>query len=106
MNFVQTFSVRSNNPEALVELAARWDENQAAADVMGYLGSHVLADREHPGEYMMVAEFGVVDPNVTALEEAQRNNDRPETQEWARRLHEVIDGEPVWRHYDVLYRTG
>jgi len=106
MNFVQTVTVRSDNPDAIVELAARWDEMQAASDIMGYLGSHLLASRDAPGEYMLVAEFGVVDPNVTAYEEAQRNNDRPETQEWARRLLELIDGEPTYRHYDVLYRTG
>jgi len=106
MNFTQTFSVRSDNPEALVELAAHWDRNQAAADVMGYMGTHVLADREHPGEYMIVAEFGVVDPNVPAADEAMRNNERPETQAWAQKLREVIDGEPVWHHYDELYRTG
>ncbi len=35
-----------------------------------------------------------------------RNNERPETEEWARRLLEVIDGEPVYRHYDEPYRTG
>ena len=32
--------------------------------------------------------------------------DRPETQLWAQKLLEVIDGEPVYTHYDELYRTG
>ena len=39
-------------------------------------------------------------------DEAVRNNDRPETQEWSRRLLAVIDGEPVYTHYDEWYRTG
>jgi hypothetical protein len=42
---------------------------------------------------------------VSAAEEALRNNERPETQAFAARLREVIDGEPEYRHYDELYRT-
>jgi hypothetical protein len=106
LNYTQTISVRCDDPDALARLLADWDRDQAASDIMGYIGSHLLADRESPGSYLIVAEFGVVDPEVSAAEEAARNNDRPETQEWARRLLEVIEGEPVYRHYDELYRTG
>ena len=106
MNFTQTIAVRSDNPDALVRLLADWDDQQATVDVMGYIGTHVLADRESPGEYLIVAEFAAVEPGVPAAEEAARNNERPETQEWARRLREFIQGEPVYRHYDELYRTG
>lgn len=106
MNFTQTLSVRCDNPDALAELMTEWDANQALSDVMGYIGSFLLADRERPGEYLIVAEFGVVDPDVPAVEEAERNNERRETQEWSRRLHELVDGEPVYRHYDEIYRTG
>lgn len=106
MNYTQTISIRSNNPEAIVELAAAWDANQAEADIMGYMGSHVLADRDDPGRYLIVAEFAAIDPEVPAVEEAARNNERPETQLWAEKLLAVIDGEPSWGHYDELYRTG
>jgi hypothetical protein len=106
VNFTQTITIRSSNPEAIVELAAAWDANQAEADIMGYMGSHVLADRDEPGRYVIVAEFAVIDPDVPAIEEAMRNNDRPETQLWAEKLFDVIDGEPAWGHFDELYRTG
>ena len=106
MNFVQTIAVKTKNPEAIVELLKQWDENQAAADIMGYMGTRVLADRDNPDHYLIIADFAMVDPNVSAAEEAARNNDRPETQEWARRLLEVIEGEPVYHHYDEPYRTG
>ena len=52
---------------------------------MGYMGTRLYADREDPGRFLIVADFGVVDPDVSAAEEAARNNDRPETQERARR---------------------
>jgi hypothetical protein len=106
VNFTQIISVRSDHPDTIVQLLADWDRNQAEADVMGYMGTHVLADREDPGRYLIIAEFAAVDPDVPAAEEAARNNERPETQEWAKKLLEVIEEEPVYGHYDELYRTG
>ena len=106
LNFTQMVSFRCDNADAVVALAAGWDDMQAAADIMGYIGSHVLVDRDNPGEYTLVAEFGVVDPDVSAAEEAMRNNDRPETQLWAQKLAEIIEGEPTYRNFDELYRTG
>jgi hypothetical protein len=105
-NFTQIISIRCDDPDALVKMLAEWDEIHALTDIMGYMGTHLLADRDDPGRYLIVAEFGVVDPNVPAADEAQRNNDRPETQEWAERMRAVIDGEPVYSNYDELYRTG
>jgi hypothetical protein len=107
MNFTQTISFRTEHEDEIVALAREWDEMQAEADVMGYIGSHVLRDRDSPGHYVIVAEFAVVDPNVSAVEEAMKNNDRPITQEWARRMREMSDGsEPEWGNYDEIYRTG
>jgi hypothetical protein len=106
VNFTQTISIRCTNPERLIELSEAWDREQAKADIMGYMGSHVLQDRENPGHYMIVAEFGVVDPDVSAAEEAMRNNEREQTQLWARMLSEIIEGEPEYHHYDEIYRTG
>jgi hypothetical protein len=107
MNFTQTISFHTEHEDEIIRLSREWDEMQAEADVMGYIGSHVLRDRDNPGHYVIVAEFAVVDPNVSAVEEAQKNNDRPITQEWARRLLELTGGgEPEWGNYDEIYRTG
>jgi len=105
LNFSQTISVRSDNPEIFIEMLEEWDLAQATSDITGYMGTRLLADRDNPGHYMFVAEFGIIDPDVTAVEEAQQNNERPETQAFAARLREVIDGEPEYRHFDELYRT-
>lgn len=106
MNFSQIISVRSDQPDAIVQLLADWDRAQAETEVMGYIGTHVLADRDDPGHYLIIAEFAAVDPDVSAAEEAARNNERPETQASARKLREVIEGEPAYGNYDELYRTG
>jgi hypothetical protein len=104
-NFSQTIAFRCDDPAKLIEILAQWDVNQATTDIMGYMGTRLLADRDEAGRYVIIADFGVIDPDVSAADEAARNNERPETQEWAARLLAAVDGEPVYRHYDELYRT-
>ena len=104
-NFSQSITVHCTTPATLIEMLEQWDRQQAQADVMGYIGTRVLADRENPGVFVLIADFGVIDPDVCAADEAARNNERPETQAWAERLLEVIDGTPEYHNYDELYRT-
>jgi hypothetical protein len=104
-NFSQTITVRCEDPAPILEMLAEWDFNQARSDIMGYMGTRVLADREKLGHYVIIADFGIVDPNVSAADEAARNNERPETQAFAARLRAVIDGEPEYHHFDEIYRT-
>jgi hypothetical protein len=104
-NFSQTIAVRCDDPTPIIESLEQWDLNQASCEITGYMGIRLLADRENPGQYLIIADFGVVDPDVCAADEAKRNNERPETQAWAARLHEVVNGEPDFRDYDELYRT-
>ena len=47
-NFCQTIAVRCADPTPIIELLERWDRDQASADIMGYMGTRLLADREHP----------------------------------------------------------
>lgn len=104
-NFSQTITFRCDDPAPILELIAEWDLNQATSDIMGYMGTRVLADREKLGQYMIIADFGVVDPGVSAAEEAARNNARPETRAFSARVLELIDGEPEYHHFDEIYRT-
>jgi hypothetical protein len=104
-NFSQAITVRCDDPAPIIALLDQWDLDQASTDIMGYMGTRLLADREHPGQYLIIADFGVVDPDVSAADEAERNNERPETQAWAARLLALVDGEPEYRHYDELFRT-
>jgi hypothetical protein len=106
INFSQVISVRTSDPDALVQHLADWDDHQSRVDVMGYIGTHVLADRDDPGHFLIVAEFASAHPDVTAFEEALRNNERPETQAWAAKLLELVDSDPVYLHFDELYRTN
>jgi hypothetical protein len=106
MKFAQTISVRCDDPEALVGLLAEWDRGQAGTEIMGYIGTRLLADRDDPGHYLVVAEFAEVDGDRSSADEAEANNLREETERWAEKLRALVAGEPEWVHYDELYRTG
>ena len=105
LNFSQTITIRCEDPAPIIEMLEDWDENQALADIMGYMGIRLLADREDPGRYMIVADFGVVDPDVSAFDEAMRNNERPETQATAAKMRAVLDEDAIFRDYDWEYLT-
>lgn len=106
MRFSQQMKVRCTDPDALAELLAEWDRGQATAPIMGYIGTRLLADRDDPGAFVILAEFAEVEGDLSAAEEAERNNQREETERWATRLRELVEGEPEWVHFDELYRTG
>jgi hypothetical protein len=104
-NFSQTITLQCSNPARLVELIEQWDIAQASTEIMGYMGTRVLADRSHAGRYVLIADFGVVDPGVSAAEEAARNNERPETKAMNAAVTEIIEGAPEYHDFDEIYRT-
>ena len=106
MRFAQGIRVRCADPESLLELLAEWDVGQSKSEVMGYIGARLLADRERPGDYWILAEFAEVDGDLTAADEAELNNQREETERWVEKLRTLVEGEPEWIHFDELYRTG
>jgi hypothetical protein len=106
MNFTQGIRIRCADPVPVAELLAEWDRSQSTTELMGYIGTRLLADRDHPGDYLIMSEFAEVDGDLTPAQEAERNNRREETERWATTLRSIVDGEPEWTHYDELYRTG
>jgi hypothetical protein len=106
MRFTQGIRVRCAEPDSLLELLAEWDMGQSQSEVMGYIGVRLLADRDQPGHFMIMAEFAEVDGDLSAAEEAELNNQRKETERWAEKLGTMVEGEPEWIHFDEMYRTG
>ena len=51
-------------------------------------------DRDNANTYLEIIEFDSYDT-------AMRNNDLPETQEFAKVMMELCDGEPIFRNLDV-----
>lgn len=104
-NFSQTITVHCPDLGKLIELIERWDDEHAAGDITSYMGTRVLADRSHLGRYMIIVDFGVIDPDVSAAEEAARHNERPETKAMAAATTAIMEGEPEYHDYDEVYRT-
>jgi hypothetical protein len=105
LNFSQMITVRCPDPSKLIELIEKWDLNHASTDIVGYMGTRLLADRECADRYVCIVEFGVIDPSVSAAEEAARNNDRPETRAMMAAVSEIIEGTPEYHDFDEIYRT-
>jgi hypothetical protein len=103
--FTQTITIRTDRIDALLAIAHEWDALQASLDLMGYMEVRVLADRDDPGRYVLVNDFGVTSPELSAAQEAFLNNEREETQDFAKRIGALVKGEAEWHHYDELYRT-
>lgn len=98
MGFTQMMAVRAADGAALAALMSEWHAAEAGV-APGYQGSRLLADRDDPGRYMVVVYF-------SSFEEAEQNNDRPETQEWAGRLGALIDGEPEFANFDEVHQVS
>lgn len=98
MTFTQTLTVQAGSADQLTELLREWHRDQAGA-APGYHGARVLSDRAQQGRYVIEVEF-------TSASDAQKNNDRPETQSWATGLRKVAEADPEYRDYDVVFTTG
>jgi hypothetical protein len=103
--FTQIGTFRSDRIDDLIALAREWDALQASEEVTGYMETSVLADRHDPGRYVVIIDFGVVNPDLSAAQEAFLNNQRDQTRDFAHRIRELVNGELEWHHFDELYRT-
>lgn len=92
MRFVQLIEYHTARPEDADRLMQEW-----AAATQGRrtaTRAMVTADRDDPGGYVEIIEF-------PSYEEAMRNSALPETDEIARKMRELCDGEPRFHNLDV-----
>ena len=97
MAFTQSMIVQASSAQPLADLIEGWHREQAGV-APGYRAARVLADQDRPGRYVVQVDFSSAD-------QAQQNNDRPETQAWAKSLQELAQGEPEYHNYEVAYTT-
>ena len=53
--FTQVIRMKTSKIDDFLRLRREYDADRASAEVMGFLGARVLASREHPGEYLVIA---------------------------------------------------
>lgn len=92
MKFSQHIIVNAVDEDALLNLVREDSANLPP----GLVGFRLLRFRDEPGRYAIQADF---DSRTSAAE----SDERPQTQAWAKRLREMIEGEPKYEDLDVVY---
>jgi hypothetical protein len=93
MGFIQTISFTTNRIEELQQMSDQYDQDNPNAQ--GFRGVKILKDRDRENAYLIIAEF-------ESYELAMENSNRPETDAFAKRMGELIDGVPAYGNYDVI----
>jgi antibiotic biosynthesis monooxygenase (ABM) superfamily enzyme len=94
MAFVQTISFSTSRIDEIAALGQDYERDQGG-QAPGYRSTRILKDRDRENAYMVVAEFD-------SYEHAMENSDRPETDAFARKMSELVDGPPTYGNYDVI----
>ena len=82
-NFSQMITVRCDDPAPIIELLEQWDLDQASTDIMGYMGIRAARRPREPRAVPDHRRLRCGRSRRAAADEADRNNERPETQAWA-----------------------
>ena len=97
MKFIQTIAYQTTRPDDIQALSEEFEAQNP--DAPGLLSVKVLKDRERENAYLIVAEFEDYDI-------AMENSARPETDAFAKKMGELIDGLPGYGNYDVIREQG
>jgi hypothetical protein len=94
MKFVQIIEYNTKDIDAVRKLDDEW---MAATEGKRPAGRGLsCADRDNPGRYFAIVEFA-------SYEDAMRNNELPETEEFSEKMMGLADGPPTFYNLDVLY---
>jgi quinol monooxygenase YgiN len=93
MSFVQVIDYKSSKPEEIQRIHDEWTEatkgKRSAKRIM------LAKYHDDPNSFCEIVFFD-------SYEDAMRNSKLPETQEFAKRLKNAIDGEPTYFDLDVV----
>jgi hypothetical protein len=90
--FVQIIQYKTSKFDEMQKVADRWREQTEGRRSTARL--MVCSDRDNPGQFMTIVEF-------PSYEEAMRNNDLPETQQFSQEMMSHADGPPAFHNLDV-----
>lgn len=94
MTFVQTISFTTSNIEEIQKMSEEYRREQGDR-APGFRRNWVMKDRDNPNHYLISVEFD-------SYEKAMENSARPETDAFAKKMRELIDGEPEYGNYDLI----
>ncbi|MGG7652713.1 hypothetical protein [Kocuria rosea] len=93
MAFIQLIEYTTSKPEEVAGVVAEWE--QASQGTRTARRVLLARDRKDPSRYWEVVSFD-------SYESAMENSGLPQTQEYAGRMRELMDGEPVFHDLDVV----
>ncbi|MCD1144553.1 hypothetical protein LQU92_04755 [Kocuria sp. LUK] len=93
MAFVQLIEFSTSKPEEVEKIVAEWESSSQGTRTARRVLS--TKDLDDPNRYTHIVFFD-------SYESAMENSNLPETQEYAKKLMALMDGEPVFRNLDVL----
>lgn len=96
MKFVQIVEFRTSKID---EMKARGTQYEQETGAGRRAKGTLVADRDNPGRYMIIAEFD-------SYEEAMKNSEAPETQQLAADMAKLADGPPTFYNLDVVEVFG
>jgi len=94
MAFVQTISFTTSRIDEIAAMGTEY-ENAQGDQAPGYRSTRILKDRDRENAYMVIAEFD-------SYELAMENSSRPETDAFARKMGELVEGDVAYGNYDVV----
>lgn len=94
MAFVQTITFSTDRMDEMQALMDRFEQERTDPRP-GLVRVTVAKDRDHEGQYMVIAEF-------ENYEVAMENSARPETDAFAREMAGLSKGRPTFGNYDVV----
>lgn len=98
MGSTQTIEVTANDETALRDHLTTWHAEQHGI-APGYQGARILAEDGRAGRYLIEVDFA-------SREDADRNNERPETAGWATKLGELTSGDAAYRSFRHVSSTS
>lgn len=97
MTFVQSIGIETGDVQPVQDLVSKWHAEQSGV-APGYQRARILADAGRSGHYLIEVDF-------SSEEEARANNGRPETADWAQKLHDLVDNAPTFTNLALVCTT-
>ena len=93
MKYVQMIEFTTTRIDEVRALDQQWQD--ATVGKRTATAMSIAQDRDRPNTYVWIIEF-------PSAEDAERNNELPETQQIAGEMAKLCDGEPTFRNLDLL----
>ena len=93
MEFVQIIDYRTQRPEDVITLGKEWEGMERGPNAP--TRTYTCRDREDSSHFVTVAVFDSYDS-------AMANSSAPETDAMARRMAELVDGQPTFTNLDLI----